>query len=159
MSEVTLPEVVAALKESCINSDWWKYVQDDARGSLIFIMENVTVVGRSFRDAFIAEFRYSHALRIATDSNKPFSEPTVLFGAKFPEEFYRSGIAPTKSLLRMADWLEPNEADVHACMILCQQVDVLHRMGILPDETPHSANYLAEFLASTASHQENKEKP
>lgn len=115
----------------------------------MFIIENVSTVGILFREAFMAGFKYSHALRVVRGDNIPFGEPSALLDSKFPEEFYKSGISVTKSLLRFDDWIEPNDADVYACMVLCQQIEALDRMGLLPDEVPHSATKLKDFFTSS----------
>lgn len=151
MDTVRLPEIVAALKESCCKAEWWKFVQEDVRESLLYIMDNISAVGIVFRQSFVSQFQFEHACRVVAKANKPFAEPTGLFGPKFPEEFYLSGIVPTKNLLKLDDWTEPNEADVYACVTFCQQIDVLHYMGILPDDTPKSAKFIAELLSSATS--------
>ncbi|KKM07854.1 hypothetical protein LCGC14_1729700, partial [marine sediment metagenome] len=42
-----------------------------------------------------------------------------LFGHKMSEECYQSSIEPTKACLNLNDWVKPNEADVQACMLIC----------------------------------------
>lgn len=159
--ETNLPEIVAALKDACCKAEWWKFVQDEVQTALLFLMDNVAVLGKSFRDSFIENFKYAHAYRVITGQHKPFSEPTVLFSTKFPEEFYRSGIEPTKHCLRLNDWVEPNEADVHACTILCQQIDAILCMDILQDRTPLSAALVGELLSVSTLQSDNRveEKP
>lgn len=105
-------------------------------------MDNLSEMGVLFRDSFVALFKMEHQKRLLTNQAKPSSEPSPLFGESMPEECYHSGIYPTKVLLQLNEWVNPNDVDVNALMVLCQQIDVLESLGLLESPYPESINLL-----------------
>lgn len=83
------------------------------------IIDNIEVIGDLFQEAFVSHFKLAHAQRILEGITTEPAQPGVLFGRKMTEECYQSGINPTKACLQLEDWTKPNEADVQACMFLC----------------------------------------
>lgn len=122
--------VAKSLKRSYKNSQWWSFVQPEVRKYIEWILDNIEEVGGLFRDAFVALFRYEHMGRLKAGAAKPASEPSPMF-KNMPEECFQAGIYPTKVMLRMDEWAQPNDADIHALMVLCQQIDTLEGIGIL----------------------------
>ncbi len=120
-----------SIKNAFKNADWWKFVQDEVKNELFTIIDNVDVLGISFRDAFIAQFAYEHRVRMMNKDAFHHNVPGAVFGRGLSEECYHSGIGPTHALLRLDDWLQPNDADVQACVHLCQQIDVLEILKVL----------------------------
>ena len=155
-----LSQIVSAIKDTCSKTDWWKYVQDEVRTDLLYLIEHVDVLGTSFRDAFIANLKLEHAIRVINNRNVLFEEGTALFGDKFPEELFQSGIPIVKTILKLQEWVEPNEADVYACVIICQHINVLEAMEAIEDKTPFSASLISDFLseAQLPEMEENEKK-
>ena len=122
--------VAKSLKRSFKGSPWWKFTQPDVRRYIEWLLDNIEDMGCLFRDAFVALFRYEHMGRLKAGIAKSSSEPSPMF-KKMPEECYQAGIHPTKTLLRLDDWVQPNDADVHAVMVLCQQIDTLESIDLL----------------------------
>ena len=129
MNNEDLSDILLASYEQ---SDWWEYVQDDVRNSIQEIIHSIGVLGPLFRNAYIDSFRFEHSRRMLQGVTGDAKEHGPLFGKILPEEVYQSGIFPTKLLLNLNDWVEPNDADVRACMILCQQIEVLQAMKAIP---------------------------
>ena len=123
--EISEKELVAAVKTSLKKAPYWKLVQDEAKKRLIVIADHFPILGPLFKDAFLASFKYEHALRMTIGKNIPATVPGILFGEEMSEECYQSGITPTKSLLGLDDWVHPNEADVQACIAICHHVNHL----------------------------------
>jgi len=123
--EISGKALVSAVKSSLKRAPYWKHVQDETKLCLELVVDDFIILGPLFRDAFLASFKYEHAFRMATGENIPSSVPGVLFGEEMSEECYQSGIAPTKALLHLNDWNQPNEADVQACIAMCHHVEHL----------------------------------
>lgn len=140
-----LSEITKALREACCGAEWWQFVQSEVADALLHLFDNINQLGQSFYEAYVAAFCFEYNTRLDKGLAKPLTEMTVLFG-KFPEEFYLSGIAPTKNLLRLNDWIEPNEADVYACVIFCRQISILCTMNALVDQTPAVVQTLKRTL-------------
>ena len=130
-------ELTTAIQASLRKAPYWNFVQDEVKHRLNLIIGGFPILGPLFRDAFLASFKYEHARRMAEGENIPAVVPGVLFGEEMSEECYQSGIAPTKSLLSLNDWIQPNEADVQACISICHHVE---RLKTLLDD--HSINDL-----------------
>lgn len=121
---------VRSIKKSLLKASWWKHVQPEVAEKLNFIIDNLKSLGPMFKDAFIASFKFAHARRVVVGTNVTPDMPGALFGRNMTEECYQSGIDGTKLLLELQDWTKPNDADVQACMHLCQQIEVLSQLGI-----------------------------
>jgi hypothetical protein len=126
-----------SIKIALEKAAWWKFVQDEVKHSIYYIIEHIDKLGTDFRDAYLATFKYYHVHRIIKGESKTGQKG--VFG-KISEEAYQSAIVPTKLLLNLDDWTMPNDADVQACMFLCQHVDILEGLGILGAEPKHNSN-------------------
>lgn len=131
----------ASLKKSYKKTDWWPYLSLEVQQAFENLIDQLNELGLTFRDAYISLFKLEHKKRLLAGVAKSSSEPSPFFGKLMPEECYHSGIEPLKYLFNLPSWVQPNDVDVNAVMILCQQLDVLETAGILkPDsetkETP-----------------------
>lgn len=124
---------VKTMKETLLGASWWKHVQPETAEKLQSILNNLITMGPLFKRAFIESFKYSHAHRVVTGKSVPSDIPGALFGRAMSEECYQSGIGPVKHLLDLSDWIKPNDADVQACMHVCQQIEILEKLGIFED--------------------------
>ncbi len=123
-----ISESKKSIISSMEQSPWWKYVQKEVKGELYKVISSLEKVGTRFRDAYTNSFQYFYAMRLSQGRSK-VGYPGI-FG-KISEETYQSSILPTKMLLNLDDWNKPNDADVQACMLLCQHIDILEGLGIL----------------------------
>ena len=117
---------------------WWVYVQDETRKSLAFIIDNIQELGIPFRNSFVEIFKFEHTCRLLNKQAIPTDKPGILVGTQMSEEAYHSGILPTKILLKLDDWFQPNDSDVHACMSLCHHIDQLEKIGLFLTIDPQS---------------------
>jgi hypothetical protein len=116
---------INSIKLALISANWWNLVQQEVREQLDFIIDNIDELGSLFKESFIALFKYEHARRRILGTSVSLNQPGVLFGKKMSEECYQCSIDPAKSALQLQEWTEPNEADVQACIYLCNVVDQL----------------------------------
>lgn len=117
------------IKKSLTSATWWQHVQPEIRDRLDFVIDNLLTLGILFRDAFVNSFKYTHASRLLKGTAIRSDKPGALFGRSMSEECYRSGMQCTQSILDLSDWTKPNDADVQACMYICQYVDGLEQLG------------------------------
>lgn len=134
------------IKELIEKSDWWKYIQDDAKKQIVYYVENIDIFGFFFKRTFRSLSNLEHTRRKQRKSNLNIKEAGILFGTLLPEEVYQSSKNATKIVLELNEWTEPNEADVQACRVLCEQIDFLEAANLLeistsiyPSEKPVSA--------------------
>lgn len=140
-----LNAVTKATIKTLESSAWWKYVQPEVSQQIHFIIEHISIVGVDFKNAFISAFKFQHAARVLKKQSVRADSPGALFGRAMTDECYQSGALPAKLLLGLDDWIRPNDADVQACMHLCQQIEILDKYGLLKtkneinDSTPTDA--------------------
>ena len=118
-----------SIKQTLTTSTWWKYVQPDVEDGIHLVLDNLETIAIPFRDSFVHVFRFEHCRRMIEDKSVESKIPGALFGKELPEEVYQSGKLPVKMLLRLNDWIEPNEADVQACLHIITQIDVFATLG------------------------------
>ena len=111
------------LKAALKSSNWWPIIQDEIKNQLDYILNNFELLGPHFRDAFVALFKYEHQKRMVQGIMDKTSKPSALFGKTMSNECYECGKMPTKVVLGLYEWTDPNEADVQACISLCNQLD------------------------------------
>ncbi|MHA2279554.1 MAG: hypothetical protein ACXAC5_01495 [Promethearchaeota archaeon] len=56
---------------------------------------------------------------------------STLLGMRISEEAFQCGILPTRAILDLYDYVQPNDSDVAACLFLCHKIEVLETMGAL----------------------------
>lgn len=128
-------DTIKTIKKSLTSTTWWQHVQPEVRKRLDFVIENLQPLGILFRDSFVSSFKYAHAFRVVNEVAINNDKPGALFGRNLTEECYHSGIHSTRLLLDIADWTQPNDADVQACMHICQCIDSLEKTDFFKTET------------------------
>ena len=126
-----LSSAIHALKKRLTEAEWWALVQPEFQASITHIIENLKECGVSFKNAYINAYIFSHSIRRVRKLNIEPSIHVGLFGKQLSEECYQSAILPTKMLLQVNDWTLPNEADVQACMYVCQQIETFELLGFI----------------------------
>jgi hypothetical protein len=139
MDEHAVAMAQQAIVKAFTEVDWWAIVHDEVKEGIQFLIDNIAQLGPSFRDAFRSSCELELKRREILQQNEDKS-PSVLFGAKFTEEQYQSSIDAVKCLLRLGDWFEPNEADVQACRLLCEHVDILDNLQVFTEENESDAD-------------------
>lgn len=140
-------EGMKSLRRSLLGAFWWTHVQDEVKGKIEKLLEHVIVVGPLFRDAFISGFRYEHARRLLDGEAVPNEVPGALFGKAMGEESYQCGIKATRLALNLNDWIEPNDADVQACMVICHKVDEMQKNGVIQEVKSEAPSWTANKVA------------
>ena len=125
--EQLFKDAVKVIKRSLKKSQWWGLVQEGFKIKLELILDNLDTLGMPFKSAYIAAFKYHHICRLLSGKSFKATMPGVLFGAELTEETYQCAIEPTKSLLVMDDWTLPTEADVQACIFICNHLERLEK--------------------------------
>jgi hypothetical protein len=125
---------IQTLRLTLVSAFWWGYVTDEVKSRLELVIDHLFSLGPYFRDSFISSYRYEHARRLVEGTNVPHEVPGALFGPAMPEESYRCGIRPVKFALDLNDWVEPNDADVQACMTVCHKIDEMREKGVIAPE-------------------------
>lgn len=134
MTEIDPKESIAAIKKSLLRADWWQFVQPDVKHRLEFVVDNLLSLGSLFRDSFVSAFKYEHAVRVLEGRELRPDKPGAMFGRAMTDECYHSAIPATKLLLNLNDWVKPNDADIQACMHVCQQIDTLEQTGLFGEK-------------------------
>lgn len=127
-----------AIRKALEEVEWWQAVQEETKEQINFIIEHTPVLGQPFRDAYQALCKFTNRKRRLLKQNEKPNTPSVLFGLKMPEETYQSGREATKTLLGLGDWFEPNEADVQACRLICEHINILESLGVFNIDDPKS---------------------
>lgn len=126
--------ISAALNAEFKKADWWGEVQDDVRARLLWVMNNIEQIGLSFYQTFITFVRWEFERRKVEGSgikNPMTGYLTAILGMRISEEAYQCGRIPTRAVLDLYDYIEPNDADVTACMFLCHKIETLQHVGLL----------------------------
>lgn len=157
MDKARLNEI-DSIRRALLKADWWIYVQEPVKKALFDLLDNFDQLAVPFKKAFIETFKFEHARRVCLGKNIRADQPSALFGANMTEECYQSAIPGTRTLLDLDDWVVPNDADVQACMHLCQRIDSLektqvftppnHQTEIVATEIPKSAGFLSKILSA-----------
>ena len=120
-------DAAKVIKLSLNKAQWWGLVQEEIQVKLKLILDNLETLGIPFRDAYVAAFKYHHICRLLSGKSFKATVPGVLFGSELTEETYQCAMEPTKSLLVMDDWTLPTEADVQACISICNHLERLEK--------------------------------
>jgi hypothetical protein len=136
---VQIARAIKGLRRALHTAFWWNLVQDEVKQRLEVTVDNLAVLGPAFRDAFVAGFRYEYVRRNVEGQSLPSETPGALFGEVMSEEAFQCGIEPTKLVLYLSSWTEPNDADVQACMTVCHHIDEMQEKGLVaPSPSPSS---------------------
>lgn len=139
MHPAVLQTTIRSLKKGFVKQSWWNLVQDDVKKSLTWTIDHIDLLGSSFRDAFVAGFKLEHKRRFLhgqkTKQSSAFKHTAeAVLGSAITREAYECGKLPCHGVLSLYDFIDPNYADIQACIFLCHQVDILEQMGILTEE-------------------------
>lgn len=153
MEELKLyKDAAIALRAALQEANWWTVVQDEVKEQLDFLLTHFEFLGPPFRDAFTNAFKYENMHRMLSEQTIGLNQPSALFGPGMSDECYQSGKVPVKSLLHLNDWTDPNEADVQACITICNQVEKVEVLSGTP------ANIFDSLLNQTSPTLDNSEE-
>jgi hypothetical protein len=149
--------IVTSLKRELMRASWWNEVQEDVKTRLDWSVDHVEEIGSLFAKTFMSLFRWEYERRKldGKDATSPMASYfSTLMGMRISEEAYQCGILPTRAILDLYDYVDPNDADVAACLMYCHKVEILEKSGILisvENELKTSMSEMAKVL--------RKEKP
>lgn len=126
--------VITSLKQEFIKANWWGEVQEDVKTRLNWLVEHVDDVGLLFVRSFMSLFCWEFERRKLEGNNLPnpmASYFSTLMGMRISEEAYQCGLLPARAVLNLYDYLEPNDADVAACLMFCHKIEILEKSGML----------------------------
>lgn len=131
--------IVASIKREFIKANWWGEVQEDVKTRLNWLVDHIDEVGSLFTRSFMSLLRWEFERR-RRDGERVTNPMTgylsTLMGMRISEEAYQCGLLPTRAVLNLYDFIQPNDADVAACLMYCHKVEILEKSGMLQiDET------------------------
>ena len=137
MADLVSSIISESVRKEINKANWWPEVQEDVKTRLIWIINNISTIGITFTKAYSALFALENIRRKLDKIS--ITHPIANYiasalGMKISEESYQCGILPTRSVLDLYDYTYPNDADVTACMFLCNKIDFLHRTNLLEDK-------------------------
>jgi len=138
--------VVAAIRSSYKETSWMKYARDEVKKKVDHLLDNLLLLGPSYKDSFITLFVHTNRLRFVKNETVNSRRPSVLFGTTLPEETYQSGIIATRVLFDLDDWFQPNEADVYLAMKLWEQLVLLDEENFFEEPEKEVDNIVLEKL-------------
>ncbi len=126
--------IVNSLKRELVRTESWNDVQDDVKARLEWIVNRIDKVGTLFARSYMTLFRWEYERRKL--EGKHLKNPltgylSTLLGMQITEEAFQCGSVPTRAILSLYDYVEPNDADVTACLFLCNKIEILEKMGAL----------------------------
>jgi len=127
--------IIASIKREFIKASWWDEVQEDVKTRLNYLVDNVDKIGALFTYSFMSVFSWEFERR-RLEGNKTVTSPSAayfstLMGMRISEEAYQCGLLPTRAMLDLYDFVQPNDADVAACLMFCYKVEMLQKSGML----------------------------
>ncbi len=132
-----LKAIINSVKTELIKLEWWDEVQDDVKTRLEWIINHIEHLGPLFSRSYMTLFRWEFERRKIEGDHitSPYAGfVSSLLGMRISEEAYQCGVLPTRSILDLYDYVEPNDSDVAACLFLCHKIEVLEKIGALaPD--------------------------
>lgn len=130
--------IIHSLKQEFIKTIWWGEVQDDVKTRLNWLVEHIEEAGSLFAHSFMTLLRWEFERRKLEGTNvvNPMASYfSTLMGMRISEEAYQCGLLPTRACLNLYDYVEPNDADVAACLMFCHKVEVLEKSNMLSMNT------------------------
>ncbi len=122
-----------AIQKALSDIEWWNAVHKEVRQQIGLIVTNAYSLGLPFRDAFLAACELERNRRKLLKQNVKPNTPSTLFGLRLSEEKYQSGSEASKLLLGLGDWFEISEADVQACYLICEHINIVETLGVFDD--------------------------
>ncbi len=126
--------IISALKREFIKASWWDEVQEDVKTRLNWLVEHIEDLGSIFAHSYMSLFRWEFDRRRLEGKNvtSPMASYfSTLMGMRISEEAYQCGLLPTRAMLDLYDFVQPNDADVAACLMYCHKVEVLEKSGMI----------------------------
>lgn len=126
--------IINSLKREFIKASWWDEVQDDVKNRLSWLVEHIESAGPRFTHSFMSLFQWEFERRQLEGQNatSPMASYfSTMMGMRISEEAYQCGFLPTRACLNLYDYIAPNDADVAACLMFCQKVEILEKAGVL----------------------------
>jgi len=117
------------LRKALEEANWWSIVQDEVKEQLTFLLDNLGLLGPPFRQAFTSAFKFENMYRMLSKQANEVNHPSALFGPAMSDECYQSGKESLRTLLHLQDWTDPNEADVQACITICNQLEKIEMLS------------------------------
>lgn len=139
----------SSIRSSFSIASWWQFVQPSVQKSFLLIIENLEILGIPFRDSFRGGCSLKVALRKLQGVTCDSSKQSVLFGSRLTEEEYQTALEPSKFSLGLQEWDKPGEADIYACKQLCDQIDLLEKLGLfqIPSQGPNKG--ISSFVSES----------
>lgn len=147
--------IIHSLKQSLMKASWWDEVQDDVKTRLDWLADRVVEVGPLFASTYMSLFRWEferRRLEGETATNPMAAYLSALLGMRISQEAYECGLLPTRAILNLYDYLRPNDADVAACLMFCNKVEILEKSGIIErkdEELKTSSAEMSKILLKT----------
>lgn len=128
--------VIDAMKASLVNqirtAEWAKNIQDNVKEKILWIINNIETVGLSFQKTFITLFKWEQLRRKVQEiTSTPIGTLLNPFPIRLSEETYQCGKLPTRAVLDLYDYVNPNDADVAACIFLCKKIEAFEQISFL----------------------------
>lgn len=126
--------ITTSLKRELMKASWWKEVHEDVKTRLDWLVDNVDKAGSLFARSYMSLFSWEFERRkLEGDSvtNPMASYFSTLMGMRISEEAYQCGLLPTRAVLNLYDYVQPTDADVAACLMLCHKIEVLEKSGMI----------------------------
>ena len=160
--KVVQQAVIRSLKGEFIKASWWEEVQEDVKTRLNWLVDHVDEVGPLFARSYMSLFCWEYERRKTEGNNvtNPMASYfSTLMGMRISEEAYQCGLLPTRAVLNLYDYLEPNDADVAACLMLCHKIEVLEKSGMLTMNETKLKTSPSEMAKILRSPRRKKAKP
>lgn len=154
--------IIASIKKEFVQTKWWGEVQEDVRTRLGWIVENIHTLGPLFAFTYMGLFRWQYECRRAEGKNvnSPMaSYLSSIVGMRISEEAFQCGHMPTRAILDLYDYVEPNDSDVAACLFLCHQVEILQKTGMLKEEINDLRTNASEMAQLLRPEKPKKKRP
>lgn len=142
--------ISTTLLSSLQKMQWWKSVQPEVKEQLRNIVSNIAQLGVKFASTYFALFQWQSLQRKiqGKEYNRHSSiNIATMNSMAISEEMFQCGKLPTRVLLDLNDFILPNEADVTACVYLCNKIDFLNQTGLLNSRTNSDNTALKPVLS------------
>lgn len=149
----------SSIKRAIKEVSWWKLVKEEIQNEIQFLIDNIHSAGIPFCKAFRASCSLNLIRREILGTKIKDDESSIIFGDKMSEEVYQASKEPVLHLLRLAEWTDISEADVQACRLLCDHIDILIHYGVLTEKKDSTvADMVEKAVKKTKSKKEHEKK-
>lgn len=115
--------LVQDIKKKFTSQQWYDLISSNVKKQINWIFDNFDIIGIQFVDNYIKMFKWECYRRFINKESLLMPDNNVkIQKMKISDELYHCGMLPTKFLLNLEDWEKPNDADVEACIFLCQEI-------------------------------------